>query len=63
MKRHGDRKHPGIEKEISAEDNAAKHEGVNQASASTKKLKQAPIRSFFSSEEITIFMTKEKLEQ
>ena len=63
MKRHEDKKHPDIGKEISAADNAAKREGVSQVSASSKESKQAPISSFFSSEKITVFMTKEKLEQ
>ena len=44
-------------------DNAAKNEGVSQVSASAKEPKQAVISSFFSSQKITIFMTKEKLEQ
>ena len=63
MKRHVDRKHPDIGKEISAEDAAAKHTGVTQVAASAKEPQQAPISSFFSSEKVTIFMTKEKLEQ
>ena len=48
VKRHVDRKHPDIGKEIFAEDAAAKHKGVSEVSASAKDPKQAPISSFFS---------------